>query len=139
MKILHQQFAKITAGEFAGKIFQLNHYHQHLHVAYFPGPPEQLIHINDLEFIHPPFPYWRTKGENMLVWTEQPDSKRCDTLPYGQQISLSAERILRLKTHIKLHKAALKKARRKPGGNEEPEDQLSRLLERERIMESKLA
>ncbi|MGD1712862.1 hypothetical protein, partial [Dapis sp. BLCC M172] len=100
MKILHQQFAKITAGEFTGKIFQLNHYHQHLHVAYFPGPPEQLISINDLKLILLPFPYWRTQGEGMVIFTEHPNSKRCDTLPYGEQISLSANRILKLKTHI---------------------------------------
>ncbi len=138
MKILHQQFAKITAGEFSGKIFQLNHYHQHLHIAYFPGPPEQLIHIDDLELVSMPFPYWRTQGEGMMVWTEQPNSKRCDTLPYGEQISLSAERVLKLETHIKLHKEKLKKARRNLGFKEEPDDQLYRLLKRERVMESKL-
>ncbi len=138
MKILHQQYAKITAGGFSGKIFQLNHYHQHLHVAYFPGPPKQLIHIDNLELVHPPFPYWRTQGEGMIIFTEQPNSKRCDTLPYGEQISLSASRIIKLKTHIKLHKEKLKKARRNLRVKEEPEDQLYRLLERERTLEFKL-
>lgn len=138
MKILHQQFAKISAGEFSGKIFQLNHYHQHLHVAYFPGPPEQLISIDDLELVNLPFPYWRTKGEGMMVWTDQPNSKRCDTLPIPEQISLSADRVLRIKTHIKLHKEKLKKSRRKIGTAEEPEDQLYGFLERERVLESKL-
>ncbi|MEM1167842.1 MAG: hypothetical protein AAGJ08_01800 [Cyanobacteria bacterium P01_H01_bin.35] len=139
MKILHQQFAKITAGEFAGKIFQLNHYHQHLHVAYFPGPPEQLISINDLELISMPFPYWRTQGEGMIIFTEQPNSKRCDALPYGEQISLSAARVLKLKTHIKLHKDKLKKSRRNLSTGEESPDQLYRFLERERVIESKLS
>ena len=128
MKILHQQYARITAGEFSGKIFQLNHYHQHLHVAYFPNPPEQLISIDELELVSIPFPYWRTQGEGMIMWTEQLNSKRCDTLPYGEQISLSAERVLKVKTHLKLHKEKLKKTRRKLGTVTEPEDQLYRLL-----------
>ncbi|NEN90806.1 MAG: hypothetical protein F6K48_18565 [Okeania sp. SIO3H1] len=138
MKILHQQFAKITTGEFKGKIFQLNHYHQHLHVAYFPGPPEQLISIENLKLVPMPFPYWRTKGEGMMVWTDQPNSKRCDTLPIPEQISLSASRVLKLKTHIKLHKEKLKKTRKNFGGVEEVDDQLYRFLERERVMECKL-
>ncbi|NEO55917.1 MAG: hypothetical protein F6K54_24325 [Okeania sp. SIO3B5] len=115
MKILHQQFVKITTGEFSGKIFQLNHYHQHLHLAYFPGPPEQLISIEELELVPLPFPYWRTKGEGMIVWVDKPNSKRCDILPISEQISLSASRVLKLKTHIKLHKEQLKKSRRKIG------------------------
>ncbi|MDE5075772.1 MAG: hypothetical protein O4749_06855 [Trichodesmium sp. St5_bin2_1] len=139
MKILHQQFAKIVVGKFAGKIFQLNHYHQHLHVAYFPGPPEQLISITELELISMPFPYWRTQGEGMIFFTEQLDSKRCDTLPYGEQISLSASRILHLQTHIKLHKERLKKARRDLGVDKEALEQLCWFLERERVMESKLS
>ena len=84
-----------------------------------------------------PFPYWRAKGENMIIFTDKPNSKRCDTLPIGEQISLSADRVLRVKTHLKLHKEKLKKFRRKLGAVEEPQDQLYRFLERERVVESK--
>ncbi|MDY7005035.1 MAG: hypothetical protein SWX82_14115 [Cyanobacteriota bacterium] len=103
-----------------------------------PGPPEQLISIEELELITLPFPYWRTKGEGMIVWTEQPNSKRCDTLPIPEQISLSASRVLKIKTHLKLHKETLKKSRRKLVTVEGLDDQLYRFLERERILEYKL-
>lgn len=138
MKTLLNKYFKITTGEFSGKIFQLNHYHQHLHLAYFPGPPEQLISIDELELVILPFPYWRTKGEGMILLTEQPNSKRSDTLPIPEQISLSASRVLKLKTHLKLQKEKLKKTRKIVGTAEEPGDQLYRFLERERIIESKL-
>ncbi|NET41920.1 hypothetical protein [Okeania sp. SIO2B3] len=61
------------------------------------------------------------------------------TLPISEQISLSASRVLKLKTHLKLHKEKLKKSRTKLGTGEEVDDQLYRFLERERVLESKLA
>lgn len=58
--------------------------------------------------------------------------------PSRSKYPLSASRVLRLKTYIKLHKEKLKKSRRKIGTAEEPDDQLYCFLQRERVLESKL-
>jgi len=138
MKILHQQYCRITAGEFKGKIFQLNQYHQHLDLAYFPGPPEQLISIEFLELVNMPFPYWRDEGG--VMWgAAYPNYKRCDELSVGEQISLCAERTIKLKAYIKLHKTKLRRISRINSPDTEPTDQTLKFLTRDLAAENRLS
>jgi len=108
MKILLEKYVAIATGEAKGKIFQIYHYHPILHLAYFPGPPEQLIPVDELELINMPFPYWRKEGGSSFYFYPEEGTIQCDTLPINEQIKLCRLRILRAKTFLDLHERNFK-------------------------------
>ncbi len=110
MKLLDDRWVRVTTGDHEGKIFQLHHYHKKLDAAYFPGDDGALLSLDELKPINPPFPYWRSRGEGQVYRYSEYDFDRCDLLPIGEQISKSAGRVLKLKTHIKLYKTEFKKS-----------------------------
>ncbi|NEQ39199.1 MAG: hypothetical protein F6K40_24275 [Okeania sp. SIO3I5] len=51
------QYLAIATGDSKGQIFKLHNYDKHLQAAYFPGHPQQLIPLDELELINMPFLY----------------------------------------------------------------------------------
>lgn len=113
MKILMGKYFAIATADLKGQIFELNHYHKHLQAAYYRGPLQQLIPLDELEPINMPFPYWRRQKDECLESYPEPGTIECDTLPVQEQINLCRERINLLQLSLSVCKKNIKKYHRK--------------------------